>query len=170
MQRRSLDSSGAETPSDTQRGLPLTEVLAPQCWHSLIDEKKDIHSGSEECGKIFYTTETVVFSPRLRKAKENERSGWTFTFSHWVVDVYKNATSRQALTILCWLIQNIMKNHFKLGHKDLLAQPVLYIPQKSQPLAFHASGKRSSKWLGRTEALLTHDFIVQFNFNIRTCS
>lgn len=71
MQRRSLDSSGAETPSDTQQGLPLTEVLAPQCWHSLIDEKKGIHSGSEECGKIVYTTETVVFPPRLRKAKEN---------------------------------------------------------------------------------------------------
>lgn len=128
---------------------PTRVCRSLRCWHhsavnSSLSEKKDINSGSQERGNIFYTTETVVFSPR--KARKTWRVWLNMcTFSHWVVYIYKNATSRQALSILCWLIQNIMKNHFKLGHEDLLALPVFYIPQRYQPLGHvHTSEKREA--------------------------
>lgn len=61
------------------------------CVHlSVRIRKKDINStGSQECGKNnLYITETVVFSPRLRKAKEKLEGSWlnVFTFSHVKVE------------------------------------------------------------------------------------
>lgn len=106
--------------------------------------KRILILGQKNVATFFIQLKQWCFPPR--KARKTWRVWLNMcTFSHWVVYIYKNATSRQALSILCWLIQNIMKNHFKLGHEDLLALPVFYIPQRYQPLGHvHTSEKREA--------------------------
>lgn len=59
-------------------GVSGNAVISGSTCSSLREKKGMNSTGSQECGKSFYITETVV-PPRLRKAKEKfEGSGWTF--------------------------------------------------------------------------------------------
>lgn len=76
------------------------------------------------------------------------------------VDICKNVTSRQALTIPCWLTQSLKKTHYRFRQKTCSAQLVLMYTTEVLTISTLSQKREAVKCLGELEALLQDDVTV----------